>query len=66
MSGPGLALAGLALLLLIVELRFPLHWIVEYKEHRIRFQNHVFRGERLFIDGKLAELSRRIVAEAFI
>jgi hypothetical protein len=32
-------------------LRLTLDWKVPYKGHEIHFQNHPFRGERLFIDG---------------
>jgi hypothetical protein len=32
--------------------RLTLDWRVNYKGHEIHFQNHPFRGERLYIDGK--------------
>lgn len=40
------------------ELRNPLGWEVTYKGHRIRFQNHPLFGERLYIDGALADRGR--------
>ena len=39
-------------------LRNPLGWEVTYKGHRIAFRNHPVFGERLFIDGILADRGR--------
>jgi hypothetical protein len=44
--------------LAFVELRYPLGWTVGYKGHQIRFTNHPFFGERLFIDGALVDRGR--------
>jgi hypothetical protein len=40
------------------ELRNPLGWEVTYKGHRIVFRNHPLLGERLYIDGALADRGR--------
>ncbi len=40
------------------ELRNPLGWEVSYKGHRIAFRNHPIFGERLYIDGALADRGR--------
>jgi hypothetical protein len=54
----GLVLLVAALLLVAIEIRWPLGWTVDYKGHQIRFYNHPISGERLFIDGKLADRGR--------
>ena len=36
----------------VTAFRLTLDWRVDYKGHEIHFQNHPFRGERLYIDGK--------------
>ncbi len=52
----GVAVAGAAGVALA--LRFSLWWSVSYKGHAIRFQNHPIWGERLYIDGALADRGR--------
>jgi len=67
LAAVGLSAAGVApseyrLLFLMVSLtgavvvaatfRLTLDWRVNYKGHEIHFQNHPFRGERLYIDGR--------------
>jgi hypothetical protein len=44
--------------LVVHEVRHPLGWNVVYKGHRIEFRNHPVFGERLFIDGTLADRGR--------
>jgi hypothetical protein len=54
----GVLLIATALILVAIEIRWPLGWTVQYKGHQIRFYNHPVFGERLFIDGKLADRGR--------
>lgn len=61
--GGGLATAGVVflaacLVLVVNELRNPLGWEVGYKGHRIAFRNHALFGERLYIDGVVADRGR--------
>jgi hypothetical protein len=65
LAGPGGTLTFLGVLLIIagvacvvVELRYPLGWKLTYKGHRIRFTNHPFFGERLYIDDALVDRGR--------
>ena len=51
-------LTALAAVMVFIELKFPLGWTVDYKGHTIRFSNHPLWGERLLIDGKLADRGR--------
>jgi serine/threonine protein kinase len=44
--------------LVVAELRYPLGWTVSYKGHQIRFYNNMLFGERLLIDGALADRGR--------
>jgi hypothetical protein len=54
----GLVLIVISLALVALELRYPIGWIVSYKGHRIRFQNHPVFGERLHVDDTLADRGR--------
>ena len=54
----GVIFLAACLVLVVHELRNPLGWEVTYKGHRIRFHNHPVFGERLYIDGTLADRGR--------
>jgi predicted Ser/Thr protein kinase len=54
----GLVFAAACAILVGHELRNPLGWEVTYKGHRIAFRNHPVFGERLYIDGALADRGR--------
>ena len=54
----GVLLWMAALILIAIEVRWPLGWTVSYKGHRIRFYNHPIWGERLLLDDKVAERGR--------
>ena len=54
----GVVFLAACLVLVIHELRNPLGWDVTYKGHRITFRNHPVFGERLYIDGTLADRGR--------
>jgi hypothetical protein len=58
--GDLLGIAGLvvALAIVLIEMWFPVAWTVTYKGHTIRLYNHPISGERLYIDGKLADRGR--------
>jgi hypothetical protein len=57
-SNAAILLMGACLLLVAVELKYPLGWTASYKGHQIRFYNHPIFGERLYIDGVLADRGR--------
>jgi hypothetical protein len=44
--------------LMAIELRYPLGWEAVYKGHAIRFRNHPIFGERLYIDDQLVDRGR--------
>jgi hypothetical protein len=54
----GVVFLTACLVLVLNELRNPLGWEVAYKGHRIAFRNHAIYGERLYIDGVLADRGR--------
>lgn len=54
----GVIFLAACLVLVAHELRNPLGWEVTYKGHRIAFRNHPLFGERLYIDGVLADRGR--------
>ena len=54
----GLVFLAACVILVGHELRSPLGWEVAYKGHQIRFRNHPVFGERLYIDGALADRGR--------
>ena len=54
----GVVFLAACLVLVANELRNPLGWDVTYKGHRIAFRNHPVFGERLHIDGVLADRGR--------
>ena len=54
----GVVFLAACLVLVVNELRNPLQWEVTYKGHRIAFSNHALFGERLYIDGVLADRGR--------
>ena len=54
----GLVFLAACAILVGHELRNPLGWEVAYKGHQIRFRNHPVFGERLYIDGALADRGR--------
>jgi hypothetical protein len=54
----GILMVVAALILVVIEMRWPLGWTVGYKGHRIGFYNHPIFGERLLIDGKVADRGR--------
>jgi hypothetical protein len=54
----GVLMLAAAMILVAIEIRWPLGWTVQYKGHQIRFYNHPIFGERLFIDGRLADRGR--------
>jgi hypothetical protein len=54
----GVVFLAACLVLVANELRNPLGWDVTYKGHRIAFRNHPVFGERLYIDGVLADRGR--------
>jgi len=54
----GVVFLAACLVLVANELRNPLGWEVTYKGHRIAFKNHALFGERLYIDGALADRGR--------
>lgn len=62
LPGRGLQLATVAVVALVIvvfiESRFPLGWMVSYKGHTIRIQNHAVFGERLHLDGTLVDRGR--------
>jgi predicted Ser/Thr protein kinase len=51
----GIGLLAVVFVLIMVEIRFPIGATVTYKGHRIRFYNNPVSGERLYIDGVLAD-----------
>lgn len=54
----GVVFLAACLVLVVNELRNPPGWEVAYKGHRIAFRNHALFGERLYIDGVLADRGR--------
>jgi hypothetical protein len=44
--------------LVAIELRYPLGWEAVYKGHAIRFRNHPIFGERLYVDDQLVDRGR--------
>ena len=44
--------------LVAIEIRYPLGWEAVYKGHAIRFRNHPIFGERLDVDGQLVDRGR--------
>jgi hypothetical protein len=53
------ALMLLAVVVLVaIELRYPLGWEAVYKGHAIRFRNHPIFGERLYLDDQLVDRGR--------
>jgi hypothetical protein len=44
--------------LVAIELRYPLEWRTVYKGHTIRFRNHALFGERLYVDDQLVDRGR--------
>jgi hypothetical protein len=54
----GLIFLAAGAILVTHEWRNPLGWEVSYKGHRITFRNHPLFGERLYIDGALADRGR--------
>lgn len=54
----GVVFLGACAVLVGHEWRNPLGWDVTYKGHRIGFRNHPIMGERLYIDGTLADRGR--------
>ena len=44
--------------LVAIEIRYPLGWEAVYKGHAIRFRNHPIFGERLYVDGQLVDRGR--------
>ncbi len=53
------ALMLLAVVVLVgIELRYPLGWEAVYKGHSIRFRNHPIFGERLYVDDQLVDRGR--------
>jgi hypothetical protein len=54
----GVIFLAACLVLVVHELRNPLGWEVSYKGHLIAFRNHPVLGERLSIDGVLADRGR--------
>ena len=61
-SGIDAIVGGLMLLAVVVlvaiELRYPLGWEAVYKGHAIRFRNHPIFGERLYVDDQLVDRGR--------
>jgi hypothetical protein len=51
----GVGLLALLLALVVTEIKFPIGSTVIYKGHRIRLYNSPVFGERLYIDGVLAD-----------
>jgi serine/threonine protein kinase len=49
----GVTAVSASLVLAVISTRLSLNWVVHHKGHRIRFENHPFLGERLFIDDVL-------------
>jgi len=60
--GPDAIVGALMLLtvvvMLAIELRYPLGWQAVYKGHVIRFRNHPLFGERLYVDDELVDRGR--------
>jgi hypothetical protein len=56
--GIGATSVAAAVVTAIALLRFPLRWPVSYKGHRIVFYVDPFRGERLYVDGRLVDRGR--------
>ena len=54
-SALSVSLTVAAIVLVAVSLRSVIAWDVAYKGHTIRFENDPCRGERLFIDGQIAD-----------
>ena len=54
----GILLALVLVAIIVAEFRYPLAWTAEYKGHRLYVQNHPVFGERLYIDGVLADRGR--------
>ena len=58
-NGAGAAGAGLMVLagvaVVIAAARYSIGWDVSYKGHHVRFENHSWLAERLFIDGRLVD-----------
>jgi hypothetical protein len=54
----GIALLVAGTLVGALIFRFPIGWTLTYKGHQLRFHNHPIRGERLYIDGVLADRGR--------
>jgi hypothetical protein len=51
----GLLMIAVLVVLVAIEIKYPLAWNLTYKDHRIRFYNNPVVGERLSIDGALAD-----------
>ncbi|HEY1306910.1 MAG TPA: serine/threonine-protein kinase [Vicinamibacterales bacterium] len=56
--GVGLTLVAVSAVGCIAALRFHVGWNTTYKGHRIRFDVHPLKGERLFIDERLVDRGR--------